>query len=130
MGRTGPCDVLLTHQGPAAVQGSFGSPVLDQLLDTLQPRLWFHGHGVQTPDITEAGPLPTRVVPLGDVTFDRRGTPHEDGFALIDVSDPSLPVTREAPAFLREFRRDRWTTTCEGLLVAPPLHRWAWPARA
>ena len=66
-------DVLVTHQGPAAVQ-EHGSPTLQRLLDAEVSRAWFHGHSTPNPDPVDAGPnRACRVVPLGDVAFAGRG---------------------------------------------------------
>ena len=42
--RTGPVDILLTHDWPAGHFGPFGNPQSRLLLDTLQPRLHLTGH--------------------------------------------------------------------------------------
>ena len=44
-------DILLTHQGPAGLQGDHGSETLDRLVDIEFAKFWFHGHStpVKTP---------------------------------------------------------------------------------
>ncbi len=118
---SGPINVLVTHQGPTEVQGEHGSPTLQLLLDAGLARVWFHGHSTPQPEPALAGPNgSTLVVPLGDVAFPGRGPhadePGEDGWALLGAS-----AEKVAPPFLREFRRNRWTRTPDGLLIAPPL---------
>ena len=55
-----PVDLLLTHQGPAAVQGDHGSPTLDLLLERAFARFWFHGHS--TPILSPTQLNKSRVV--------------------------------------------------------------------
>jgi hypothetical protein len=127
--RRGPVDVLLTHQGPAAVQGGHGSPQLDALLDAAgPPRLWFHGHSLPEPNITDI--RGTRVVPLADIAFGSAANapPGPGGWAVVTVNGGELEIVREDPPFLREFRRNHWKPLRDGRLVAPPLHSAAWEA--
>jgi hypothetical protein len=63
----GPLDVLVTHQGPAAVQGSHGSTTLDSLPEHGLAKYWFHGHSTPITEITTI--WNTTVVPLCDVAF-------------------------------------------------------------
>lgn len=121
----GPLDLLITHQGPAAVQSDRGSPTLDELLERRVARVWFHGHGARTHDVTPVGAC--TVVPLGDVAFPGKGRgaddPGLDGWAWVSNSRGALTVHKETPPFWREFRRTRWTQTPGGRLVSPPLAR-------
>jgi len=124
LGRRTPVDLLITHQGPARLQGEVGSPTLDIVLERppARPlaRLWCHGHSVRAPAIREeAG---TRVVPLHDVPFGGLGgdEPGADAWALVELAKPPV-VRRETPWFLRTFRRQRWTETSAGQLVSPTL---------
>ena len=123
--------LLLTHQGPAAVQGDHGSPTLQPLLDAGAVRLWFHGHSTPQPNPTDAGPDGrTLVVPLGDIAFPMRGPkteePGRDGWALVTLSALEATVAKTTPACLSYFRRNRWMETHSGLLIAPPLAPLAW----
>jgi hypothetical protein len=118
---------LVTHQGPAGVQGEKGSKALQALLDAGIARLWFHGHSTPRPDIVQAGPDgTTTVVPLGDIAFPDRGPelnePGRGGWALVTIgSDGAIAVEKRTPPHLREFRRSKWTRTPDGLLICPPL---------
>ena len=121
-----PVDILITHQGPAGVQGEYGSPTLDLLLDARLSRLWFHGHGASTYEATTVGTC--TVVPLGDATFRSRGKgagdPYTDGYARVTADAPgSITAVKEELPFWREFRRSRWLESQSGLPVAPPLAR-------
>lgn len=63
-------DILITHQGPAQVQGTHsGAEILDPLLDDPSPTLWFDGHSRQRREPMTIGA--TTVHTLGDATFDR-----------------------------------------------------------
>jgi hypothetical protein len=119
-------DVLVTHQGPSAIQGETGSPTLEHLLDVELARVWFHGHATPIADPVWAGPAKgTLVVPLGDVAFPSRGSqtdePGREGWCLSTIAKDEVTVRKETPPFLRDFRRKRWTETSDGLLVCPPL---------
>lgn len=72
----GPLDVMVTHQGPAAVQGSHGSPTLDPLLEHGLTRYWFHGHSTPIREIASFDN--TAVVPLCDLAFSTRGHKHDE----------------------------------------------------
>ncbi len=72
-----PVDILLTHQGPARVQGGHGSPTLDLLLDSQSARFWFHGHSTPVKTLTTVGK--TDVAPLGDIAFANRTPGLADG---------------------------------------------------
>jgi hypothetical protein len=118
-------DVLVTHQGPAALQGDLGSPTLDLLLNRGLARAWFHGHATPNPAIVRAGPGGgCTVVPLGDVAFGSRGhraeDPGLDGWSHARVTDDAVHVVREAPPFWRDYRRGKWKALPEGL-VCPDL---------
>jgi hypothetical protein len=127
----GQVHLLLTHQGPSAVQGDHGSPTLQLLLDEGIASAWCHGHSTPNPQPVQAGPAgKTQVVPLGDIAFPVRG-PHKDeagpdGWALATLGRSKVFVEKKTPPFLREFRRTRWACTEEGLLIAPPLVWHAW----
>lgn len=129
-------DVLLTHQGPARVQGAHGSPTLDILLEEGRPAVWFHSHSIPHPDIVRTGPEGlTTVVSLGDIGFGAHGVPWGEpgklGWGLATIDGDRVTVQREAPAFLREFHLGRWSVDPNGLLVCPPLvERLDWKARA
>ena len=117
-------DILLTHQGPRAVQGGHGSPTLDTLLDPPAARFWFHGHS--TPILAPTQVNQTLVVPLGDVTFVSRGSnagdPNSNGWCLLDLhSDRTHTLHRDPPPFWRDARRTHWRQTPGGRLVHPDL---------
>jgi hypothetical protein len=118
-----PVDLLLTHQGPAAVQGDHGSPTLDPFLDRLFARFWFHGHS--TPILAPTQVNHTLVVPLGDVTFTGRNAaaePGRDGWCLLDLHpDGTHTLHRDPPPFWRDFCRHLWHETPGGRLVHPDL---------
>jgi hypothetical protein len=118
-----PVDVLVTHQGPAALQGDLGSPTLDLLLECGAARSWFHGHATPNPDIVRAGTC--TVVPLGDVAFGGRGNraedPGLDGWSYARVTADAVDVVRETPPFWREYRPGKWKVLPDGLLVCPDL---------
>lgn len=121
-----PVDILLTHQGPAALQNDHGSPTLDVLLDRPFARFWFHGHS--TPILAPTPINQTLIVPLGDLAFSNRGSRHGDpgldGWALLDLHpDGSHTLHREAPPFWRDLRRRHWHALPGGLLVHPALAR-------
>lgn len=120
-------DVLLTHQGPAAVQGaSSGSPTLDRLLDRPDDTVWFHGHSRATKDPQQRGA--TTVVPLGDATFDARDRMRvrTEGWARVWRDGDRIAYDRHRPAALPELRFDRWVETDGGAgRVAPHLAAWA-----
>lgn len=127
----GRSDLLVTHQGPAAVQGDHGSPTLDMLLERDVAAAWFHGHGTPHPDPLRAG-LNDRceIIPLGDIAFPGRGRkkndPGLDGWAYATVSaDGAVTVTKETPPFWRELRQSHWGRAADGRLVSPDLMRWA-----
>jgi hypothetical protein len=69
------------------------------------------------------------VVPLGGIAFHGRNTdePGEDGWAVARFSEETVKFAlKGAPAFLRDYRRHRWTIAPDGRLVAPPLAGIAW----
>lgn len=116
-----PLDLLLTHQGPAAVQGEgHGSPILDLLLESSpsKARLWFHGHSTPIQNAVNIGT--TQVVPLGDIAF-KQGEPGLDGWAILEMEGPQCRLTVEPPPFWRELRQKFWHQTPDGLLVHPDL---------
>lgn len=124
-----PADVLVTHQGPSALQGEKGSDTLQLLLDAGVARVWFHGHSIRNPAITRAGPGGgVLVVPLKDIAFPSEGPagddPGDDGWALLRTSGRG-EVRRERPAFWREYRKRKWKSVADGRLVSPDLARWA-----
>ena len=121
----GPFDILITHQGPAKVQGPSGSPNLDYLLEKEICRYWFHGHSTPNMAIQTCGPKgETVVVPLGDIAFPMKGEHTEDsgknGFCHLSLGDPDH-ITRERPEFWREYRKRKWKQHADGLLIAPQL---------
>ena len=120
------CDVLLTHQGPAAVQDEYGSPTLDLFPEAGHIATWFHGHGVRYDQITAAGPSDeTLVVPLHDVAFSTRGgqagCPGDNAWSYVIFEATGPRIVRERPRFWREYRMHHWTKTPEGMLVSPDL---------
>ena len=115
----GGLDLLVTHQGPTAVQGDRGSPTLDRLADAA--RVWCHGHSTPVGDVTPVGRC--SVVPLGHVAFDRRGEPGADGFAHVTFADGEPMIVKAAPPFWREYRQKLWRPAADGRLVCPDL----WP---
>jgi len=121
-------DVLITHQGPAAVQGAKGSTTLDFLLNPPVAAVWFHGHSTEQTGPLRAGTSDgCQVVPLGDIAFaaDPRADdlPGRDGWALLRFEERVATVRKKPPSFLREFRRRRWMAVDDERLVAPPLAR-------
>jgi hypothetical protein len=117
-------DLLLTHQGPSAVQHDRGSETLQLLLDLADiAPIWFHGHSTPHPDPVRIGQ--TLVVPLGDIAFPGRGPdadePGQNGWAIVDISAAILRMEKKTPPFLREFRRTKWWRTNDDLLICPPL---------
>ena len=113
----GGIDLLVTHQGPAAVQGDHGSPTLDPLLTAA--RVWCHGHSTPVGDVTTADGC--TVVPLGDVAFNRGGDPGTDGFAHVTFADGEAMVVKATPPFWREYRRNLWPVAADGRTVCPDL---------
>lgn len=127
----GPVDLLITHQGPAGVQGDHGSEALDLLLEAGTARAWFHGHSIFIAEPTWAGKDDaTLVVPLGDVAFSGRGAkrhdPGLDGWAYVLGRGEATRVVKETPPFWRELRQSRWMLSDDGRLVAPDLVRYLW----
>ncbi len=116
----GGVDLLVTHQGPTAVQGDHGSPTLDPLLAAAA--VWCHGHSTPVGDVTAVDGC--TVVPLGDVAFTRAGEPGVDGFAHVTFGGGGDPVVVKAPPpFWRSYRRKLWPAAADGRLVCPDL----WP---
>lgn len=113
-------DILLTHQGPARVQGDHGSLSLDPLLDAEISRFWFHGHSTPIKTRTTVGG--TTVVPLGDLAFSK-GVPGSEGWAILDWSDEQTALHTDPPDFLREVHLRKWRQTPGGRLVHPDLLR-------
>lgn len=120
-------DLLVTHQGPAALQSDGGSENLQELLDAEKARCWCHGHSIRQPGIVDAGPNDqTRVVPLEDATFTKSGGEpnHDECFAFIRFHDTeSLPQVElhGPPDDWRTLRRKNWTVLDEHRIVAPML---------
>lgn len=125
-------DLLITHQGPSRMQAApSGSPTLDLLLDAEVAAVWFHGHSIRDSSPSKGGPTgKTLVIPLEDIAFSGKepgaGDPGEAGWAVVFDQDGETRPVRFTPAFLRDFRRHRWSETPNGLLVAPPLRDIAW----
>ena len=117
----GGVDLLVTHQGPTAVQGDHGSPTLQRLLDAGVARVWCHGHSTPVVDVTTVDRC--QVVPLGDVAFTRSGDPGVHGFARVTFGDGEPAVVKAAPPFWREYRQKLWPVSADGRLVCPDL----WP---
>lgn len=116
-----PLDLLITHQGPALVQGEgHGSATLDMFLDPTgaKARLWFHGHSTPIKAPTKVGR--TEVVPLGDLAFSR-GEPGLEGWAILELEGENYRLSLEPPSFWRDVRQKRWYRTPDGLLVHPDL---------
>lgn len=118
-------DIIVTHQGPARVQGEAkGSVLLDRILDRAQPALWFHGHSrVEKSPVTVNT---TTVVPLGDATFDKSADWRiaADAWCEVGRSDDALGVVSRRPAATNELGRARWIRTAGHELVAPHLATW------
>jgi hypothetical protein len=124
-----PVDILLTHQGPAALQNDHGSPTLDTLLDPPIARFWFHGHS--TPILIPTPLHGTLIVPLGDIACIRARDPGLDGWALLDLHpDGSHTLHRDPPHFWRDLRLKNWHITPAGRLVHPDLASHAAPRGA
>lgn len=119
-------DIMLTHEGPARVQGEEkGSVTFDMLLEARKARLWFHGHSTPHPDIVDFEEEQLRVVPLGDIAFPKAGNePGADGWVIVENRGGELDARKETPIFLRTFRRHKWIDTESGL-VSPSLARFA-----
>jgi hypothetical protein len=123
----GPLDILITHQGPSAVQGeSRGSKTLQVLLDEGVSRVWFHGHSVANPGPVRGGRGGrTNVVPLRDIAFHPRwpggDEPGKGGWALARFEGDEVHVQKEDPPFLHDFRRSRWIPAADGSLICPTL---------
>ena len=118
-----PLDVLITHEGPARLQGDqVGSPTLDLLLGSASaagPRFWFHGHA--TPAKTPVTIDRTHVVPLGDVAF-HNGAPGLEGWAILEFGEgDAATLGVDPPPFWREMRQHHWHRTADGRLVHPDL---------
>ncbi len=116
-------DVLITHQGPSALQGDHGSGTLDLLLQApAAPRFWFHGHSTPRREIVTSGA--TTIVPLGDLAFQGDGLddPGDDAVAILTLDGEWGLVRRETPPFWRELRRHLSLDTDRGP-VAPALAR-------
>lgn len=112
-------DVLITHQGPAEVQGDHGSETLQMLLDAEVAGYWFHGHSCPVDTIAAYGPNGrTTVVPLHDVGFGHPSDdPGQNGHCWLCPGERRF--LRDTPPCWRDFRRKHWTSTPEGLLVSP-----------
>jgi predicted NAD-dependent protein-ADP-ribosyltransferase YbiA (DUF1768 family) len=118
-------DILITHQGPARVQGpSAGAEILDPLLDAPTPTLWFHGHSRRRrePMTLQA----TTVHPLGDATFDKSAgwRVARDAWATVSGPHGAVTATVAPPQRLDELQRAAWTRTAAHQLVAPHLAAW------
>lgn len=114
----GTVDVLLTHQGPASLQGTKGSETLDVVLESRVTQHWFHGHGVSNEDFRTV--YDTRVFPLHDVHKCFREKPR-CGFAWCQWQGDQLEVKRVLPDFMRSLRPKRWKISKQGLIISPLL---------
>ncbi len=118
-------DVLITHQGPARIQGgSSGSVALDPLLERRGPLVWFHGHSRQQKSPMQVGEA--RVVPLADATFDKRKGWRiaSDAWHEVARTPGGVATTARRPSGVRELPRSAWAALNDGRLVAPHLARW------
>lgn len=115
-------DLLLTHQGPARLQGSpAGSQLLDRLLEGGRaPRVWCHGHSVRHDQLELVGA--GQVVPLHGVAFHER-EPGRDAWCWLDPGDPPM-LQRGRPGGWEQLRSTEWLTLPDGRQVAPPLLNW------
>jgi hypothetical protein len=124
LGAADELDVLITHQGPARVQGiSSGAEALDVLLDRARPCVWFHGHSRRRREPIRIGS--TDVVPLGDATFDPRRGWRVATDAWHEAWHDGTTVKHRArmPNGVREMPHSAWARTADGRLVAPHLVR-------
>lgn len=118
-------DVIITHQGPAKVQGaSSGAESLDALLQRQASLLWFHGHSRQQKTPITVGQ--TQVVPLGDAAFDRSAgwRVANDAWHSVERVAGTLAAVPRRPSRLPELARRKWIPTPDGQLVAPHLAAW------
>ncbi len=99
----GPVDILLTHQGPEAVQGDLGSPELNDLLGGA--RYWFHGHKVRRTDVVEI--KGSTVVPLQPANFSHSRELDPNGWAVLRIGEEE-EVWRGLPKGAPEVARGRW----------------------
>jgi hypothetical protein len=123
----GKVDMLLTHQGPSALQGEHGSQSLQLLLDEGIARVWFHGHSTRNIEINKGGPQGrTTIVPLGNITSKDEGHQTKDigeyGCCWACLGN-ELIIKREKPSFWREFSRHKWLRLPNGQLISPSLAR-------
>jgi predicted phosphodiesterase len=114
-------DILITHQGPARVQGpTAGAEILNPLLDRPRPLLWLHGHS-RTQRTTESiGNVV--VIPLGDATFDPDNgwRVPADAWHRLSPTEAGLEPRGVRPAGGRLARRG-WIERPDGSIVAPQL---------
>jgi hypothetical protein len=120
----GGADLLVSHQGPALIQGDHGSPSLDLLLEGPAARVWCHGHGSLDgqPQTCGTGGRCT-LVPLGDIAFTgpQRSEPGLDGWCFVTLGSGEPMVDKAVPDFWREYRRSRWRRTRDGAWICPDL---------
>ncbi|NPB04311.1 MAG: hypothetical protein GXO39_07880 [Thermotogae bacterium] len=103
LGDIGLVDILLTHQGPEAVQEEAGSYELNDLLGGA--RYWFHGHAVRNPEIvTVKG---TTVVPLEHANFSHSRELDPNGWAVLKLGEEEK-VWRGLPKGAPEVAHGRW----------------------
>lgn len=128
-------DLLLTHQGPAAVQGPAGTDMLDPLAETEIATVWCHGHSVPHEAQLRVGPHSgTTVVPLAGIPFaQEHGRPGEGGWCHLVFRSGSPPaIDCTPPAFLRDYAQSRWFPIGRGPMagqrVLPELSTVAWRA--
>lgn len=120
-------DILLTHAGPAVTQPfPRGSRVLDRVVESRVARVWCHGHSIDRDHDRITSHEGTVIVPLHDAVFGKRhgpndGEPGQDAWCHVVVDEDAVSVTRERPAFWRDFHRRAWIPRQDGQLIAPQL---------
>ena len=70
-----------------------------------------------------------QVVPLHDIAFetDKRAPDDPgDGWSILTFDGPDVEIRRERPDFWRDYRRFKWGTKGEGVLVSPDLTPFLW----
>lgn len=121
----GRLDLLISHQGPAVVQGEEGAAILDLLFHEKLAEVWCHAHSIPNPVIKSYdGNLNTLIVPLGDVAFTKTNgyldSPGENAWSIIQFSE-GINVIRGKPDFWRDFRFKKWKLVNENMFVLSEL---------